>query len=194
MNMIATTSVPAAPIAPAGLLTAEEFARQYAGQRTELVKGRVVELPMPSLKHGKVCYRVTIAIGAFIEQRDLGHVMTNDSWVVVGRGPDTVRGSDVCYFSYSRLPKGKVPDGLIEAVPELVFEVRSPSDRWTDLIAKMLEYLRAGVSVVVVLDPRTESASVFRPDERQEIFEAADDLIVPDELPDFRVSVQSLFE
>lgn len=35
------------------LLTAEEFAERYAGQRVELVKGQVVELPMPFWKHGK---------------------------------------------------------------------------------------------------------------------------------------------
>jgi Uma2 family endonuclease len=175
-------------------MTAEEFARQYANRRAELVKGRVVELPMPSLKHGKVCYRVTMALGTFVEAGDLGHVMTNDSWVVTKRGPDTVRGSDILFVSYTRLPKGQVPEGLLEVVPELVFEVRSPSDRWTDMIAKMLEYLSAGVSVVIILDPRTESASVFRPDDRQVIFEADQTLTVPDVLPGFEVAVRKFFE
>lgn len=184
----------APPPAPPALLTAEEFAQRYADQRAELVKGRVVELPMPHLKHGKVCYRVTMALGAFVEAHDLGHVMTNDSWVVVERGPDTVRGSDVCFIGYAKLPKGKVPDGLLDVIPDLVFEVRSPSDRWTDMIAKMLECLGAGVPVVVILDPRTESASVFRPDDRQVIFEASDTLTLPDVLPGFAVPVRSLFE
>jgi Uma2 family endonuclease len=191
--MSAMAPPPPAP-APPALLTAEEFARRYATRRAELVKGRVVELPMPNMKHGKVCYRVTMALGTFVEPRDLGHVMTNDSWVVTQRGPDTVRGSDILFVSYGRLAKGKVPEGLLDVVPELVFEVRSPSDRWTDMIAKMLEYLSAGVSVVVILDPKTESASVFRPDDRQVIFEAADTLTVPDVLPGFAVPVRALFE
>lgn len=135
-----------------------------------------------------------MALGAFVEARDLGHVMTNDSWVLADRGPDTVRGSDVFFCSYSRLPKGKIPDELIEAVPELVFAVRSPSDRWNQMVAKMLEYLDAGVFVVVILDPKTESASVFRPEDRQVVFESTDQLVVPDVLPDFAVAVRSLFE
>jgi Uma2 family endonuclease len=168
---------PPAP-APPGLLTAEEFARQYANRRAELVKGRVVELPMPHMKHGKVCNWVSFYLTQFVIQHDLGHVMTNDSWVVVKRGPDTVRGADILFVNYARLPKGKVPDGLLDVVPELVFEVRSP----------------AGVSVVVILDPKTESASVFRPDDRQVIFEANDTLTVPDVLPGFAAPVRAFFE
>ena len=148
---------------------------------------------MPFMKHGKVCFRATMALGSFLEAHDIGHVMTNDSWVVVDRGPDTVRGSDVCFVSYSRLEKGKVPDGLLDVVPELVFEVRSPSDRWKDMMGKMMEYLDAGVSVVVVLDPKTESATVFRQDDREVIFEKSDTLVLPDVLPGFAVPVAQLF-
>src|SRR4051794_15455157 len=83
---------PPAPAAPA-LMTAEEFARQYADRRAELVKGRVVELPMPNLRHGKVCNWASFYLTRFVIEHDLGHVMTNDSWVVVERGPDTVRGA-----------------------------------------------------------------------------------------------------
>jgi Uma2 family endonuclease len=184
---------PPAPAQP-GLMTAEEFARQYANRRAELVKGRVVGLPMPSMKHGKVCNWVSFYLTQHVVKNDLGHVMTNDSWVVTKRGPDTVRGSDILFVSYTRLPKGQIPEGLLEVVPELVFEVRSPSDRWTDMIAKMLEYLSAGVSVVIILDPRTESATVFRPDDRQVIFEADQTLTVPDVFPGFEVTVRKFFE
>ena len=188
------SAIAAPPMTAPALLTAEEFAGRYAGQRVELVKGHVEDLPMPFMKHGKVCFRTTMAIGSFLEAHDIGHVMTNDSWIVVDRGPDTVRGSDVCFVSYSRLAKGKVPDGLLDVVPELVFEVRSPSDRWTDMIGKMMEYLEASVSVVAILDPKTESATVFRADDRELIFEKADTLEVPDVLPGFAVPVHWLFQ
>ena len=57
----------------------------------------------------------------------------------------------------------------------------------------MLDYIRAGVPVVVILDPKTRSASVFRNQDRQDIFEADEILTVPDVLPGFAVSVASLF-
>ena len=66
---------------------------------------------------------------------------------------DSVRGGDVVFYSYTRLPRGPIPEGYLEVVPELVFEVRSPSDRWAKITAKVGEYLDAGVLVACVLDP-----------------------------------------
>lgn len=187
-----TTTAQPHPLPP--LVTLDEFAAKYAHLRVELVRGQVKELPMPGSKHGKVCYRVATILGAFVDPRDLGHVFTNDTLFVTKRDPGTTRGMDVAFLSYGRLPKGPVPDGLLEVAPELVFEVRSPSDLWTDMIAKAIEYLTAGVGAVVLLDPKTESASVFRNDTRQEIFEANQALVVPDVLLGFEVVVKKFFE
>jgi Uma2 family endonuclease len=76
----------------------------------------------------------------------------------------------------------------------LVVEVRSPSERWGELFAKIGEYLQAGVRVVIALDPATATASVYRPDELPQIFHNGDALVVPDVLPGFLVPVLRLFE
>lgn len=103
-------------------------------------------------------------------------------------------GADVCFVSYAKLPKENVSDGPITIPPELVIEVRSPSDPWTKAVGKMLDYIDAGVSVVVIFDPKTQSASVYRSDDRQDIFETADTLVLPDVLPGFAVAVAKFFE
>ncbi len=191
MSQIATA--PVQPVPPPGLMTADEFAQRHGGEYVELVKGQVKELPMPFPKHGKICFKAARYFGNFIEERDLGHVMTNDSFVVTRRNPDTVRGSDVCYWSYDRLPKGAVPDGLITIPPDLVLEVRSPSERWTEVFAKILEYLDAGVRVAILLDSPSATASVYRRDEIQQIFDNGDELILPDVLPGFAIPVRQFF-
>lgn len=185
------TTATAAP--PATLLTADEFAARYAHVHAELVAGVVQECPMPHQKHGKVCASISYYLNQIAIPGDLGHVTSNDSWVRTGTNPDSVRGGDVCYFSYERLPKGEVPDGLLPVAPDLVVEVRSPSEYWTDVFTKVIEYLKAGVRVVVVLDPKTATASVYRPDELQQIFHNSDPLILPDVLPGFSVPVERLF-
>ncbi len=176
------------------LLTAEEFARRYGGQRVELVKGLVKELPMPFPKHGKSCGTIAYFLTDYALKRDCAHVMTNDSFVKTRGNPDTVRGADVCYFSYERLPKGEVPDGLLPIAPDLVVEVRSPSDGWSEIFTKVGEYLGAGVRVVIVLDAASQTASVYRPEELQQIFHNGDELVVPEVLPGFAVPVRRLFE
>jgi Uma2 family endonuclease len=179
---------------PPAVLTAEEFVRlPDTGRRVELVQGQIVEVPMPTPKHGFCCSKLDRAIGNFVEDNNLGRVASNDSWVKTTEGPDTVRGPDIAYWSYERLPKGDVPEGLIPTPPELVLEVRSPSERWTDAFAKVLEYLKAGVRVACILDPETETLSVYRPDEIQQILTADDEFTLPDVLPGFRAKVGQFF-
>jgi Uma2 family endonuclease len=192
----ATITPPPQPAAPARL-SADEFARRYDGQHVEYVNGQVREVPMAGGKHGKVCYRAAKLIGNFVDDNALGHMFINDTFVKVPqRGdPERVYGADVCFVSFARLAKdAEVPDGVIPVTPELVVEVRSPSDSWSDAVSKMLDYIRAGVSVVVILDPATRSASVYRDQVRQEIFEADQNLVLPDVLPGFAVPVAALFE
>ena len=105
-----------------------------------------------------------------------------------------LRGADVLFYSYERLPKGQaIPKMMHERAPDLVVEVKSPSDNWTELFGKVVEYLRAGVRVVLLLDPESASASVYRPDELQRILHNSDELTLPEVLPNFAVPVSRLF-
>ncbi len=189
---LATSSLPPAR------MTGDEFVRRFAGSRTELIDGIPVELPMPQQQHGKICYRIAMAIGTFVDANDLGHVTTNDSFIRVPTkaDPDRVRGADVCYFSYERVPKGEMPPGLLSIAPNLVVEVRSPTDAWSEVFTKVGEYLGAGVTVVLVLDPETKFASIYRNDARnpQQVLNWGDELTLPDVLPHFTFPVKRLFE
>jgi Uma2 family endonuclease len=175
-------------------MTAEEFARLHGGDNVELIKGQVRELPMPFPKHGKICNNMAFELTVYTRRQDLGHVMSNDSFVRIRSNPDTVRGADLSYYSFERLPKGPIPSGLLPVSPDLIVEVRSPSDRWAKVLAKVAEYLEAGVRAVIVLDDASGSAIVFRPEELQQIFHNGDELVVPEVLPGFAVPVQRLFE
>jgi Uma2 family endonuclease len=177
------------------LLTAEEYLElPDRGVPTELVRGRVVEMNVPAPRHGEICVNIILLLGPHIRANKLGHLLCNDSGVRTERGPDTVRGGDVCFFSYSRVPPGPLPRGYLEAVPELIFEVRSPTDRWAKIFIKVGEYLDAGVSVVCVVDQVGETVEVYREEEHRITLHNSDELRLPDILGDFRVSVQRFFE
>ncbi|MBN9117910.1 MAG: Uma2 family endonuclease [Planctomycetes bacterium] len=185
-------------------LTVAEFLKKYGHcSGVELVRGRVVwagrrprpaggGFQMPEFKHGVVCQRAARAISDFVEANKLGWVAINDTFVTVDEENETVRGADVLYVSYARLPQGPIPEDL-KVAPDLVVKVRSPTDRWSQLFGKVGEYLGAGVAVVVVVDPNTETVSVYRDDGRQQILTTADALTLPDVLPDFSAPVASLF-
>ena len=177
------------------LLTAEEYAKLPDTARpTELVRGRVVEMNLPGTQHGKICNLIGRFLGNFVADHDLGNVINNDSGVITKRNPDSVRGPDVSFYSYARWSKGPVPDGYLPVVPEIVVEVLSPDDRWSDVHEKIAEYLNAGVSVVCVVDPKTRSAYLSYPDRPATTLASSDDLAFPEIQADFSVPVARLFE
>lgn len=177
-------------------MTLQEFSDRHGGDYVELIDGQVVELPMAHPKHGRTCARATFLLMLHVDAQDLGHVCSNDSFVKVPLRHDStrVRGADVCFFSYARVPKGPMPGGLLDETPELVIEVRSPSDTWTEAHEKTEEYLANGVIAVVVLDIDSRTASVYRnPVPNQSVLTDADTLSVPDVLPGWAVPVASFF-
>jgi len=176
------------------LLTAEEFAElPDSGLPRELVRGRIETMNVPYPRHGQICCKTARLLGNFGEEQQLGQAVTNDSGVVIERGPDTVRGADVAFYSYARLPPGPLPEGYLQVLPDAVFEVRSHFDRWPRILAKVAEYLNAGVPVVCVVDQQTESVYVYQADEAVRIFTSEQVLELPGLLNGWRVPVRALF-
>ena len=178
------------------LFTAEEFRLlPDNGEPIELVHGRIVPMNMPAPRHGEICAQTVFLLRLYLEQHQRGRVVSNDSGVVTERNPDTVRGADVSFYSYDKVPRGPLPEGYLPVVPDLIFEVRSPGDSWKEILAKVVEYLNAGVQVVCVFDPNTQTAHVYYANKPIGVFQADEDLVLPEVLgDDFRVPVHRFFE
>lgn len=181
--------------ATAVAITAEEYARMPdPGYPTELVRGEIVRMNQPVPRHGQVCARISHHLMTYVDQHDCGHILINDSGIITERDPDTVRGGDVWYVSYDKIPSRPLPSRYLDVPPDLVVEVKSASDRWSKLLAKIGEYLQAGVQVVCVLDPDSETARLYFPEEDEVTLTAKDELTFPNQLPGFRIPVRALFE
>lgn len=148
----------------------------------------------PKPRHGKVCVRIAMLLQLHADAQRCGHVFGNDSGVVTERDPDTLRGADVAYYSYGRLPEDANLDEFPTVTPELVVEVKSPSDRWSAIATKVSEYLTAGVTVVCVVDPQQRVVFLHYPDATPEKLLVDDILEFPAVLPGFRVPVTDVFK
>ena len=177
------------------LMTAEEYSLlPDDGQPTELVRGKVVPVNMPRPRHGQICANVVYLLRRHLDDHPLGHVVCNDTGVPTEHNPDTVRSADVAFFSYTRVPAGPLPPrGYLPVPPEVVFEVRSPFDRWRAVLTKGAEYLNAGVGVVCVLDDASEAVHVFTDEDPVRVLTADQTLTLPGVLPEFQVVVRSFF-
>jgi len=176
------------------LITAEEYGLMPDnGRPTELIRGRVHMMNLPFPLHGRICVRISRLLDTFAEEHDLGHVLGNDSGIITERDPDTVRGADVAFYSFERVPKGTLGTEYLPVAPEVVFEVRSPSDSWSSIHRKIGEYLEAGVLVVCVADPDTETMHVHYADRPARAYRGDETLELPPPLQNFREPVKHFF-
>jgi Uma2 family endonuclease len=178
-------------------MTAAEFAsRPTDGVRKELVRGTEIPMNMPSPRHGEICAQLVFLLKLHLTHHPAGRVVSNDSGIITQTDPDTVRGADIAFYSYARLPADTpLPmRGYAGVVPDVVFEVRSYTDRWSALHTKVAEYLAAGVTAVAVLDEQTQRAWVYSADDEPREFDHADPLRLPPPLDGWQVNVNQFFE
>ena len=173
----------------------EYLKRQDSAVPSELVRGRIISMNPPYPYHGYVCANVLGILRQYAMEHDAGYVLGNDSGVITERDPDTLRGADVAFYSYSRLPKGSLSKrGYLDVAPDVIFEVRSSLEPWKDVLSKVAEYLRAGVRIVCVLDTDRSTATAYYPDRPEEQLDPTQSLSLPGVLPGFNVGVHRFFD
>lgn len=177
------------------ILSAEEFAKlpnPVDGSKQELVRGEVVTMPPPGFWHGVVQLNVATLLKVFASQHKLGRV-TVESGVVTDTGPDTVRGPDVSFWSFERLPADHVPVVYANVAPDLCVEVKSPSNTPARTTKKVGEYFACGSRMVWVVDPEERTVTIYRkPGDGRVLWE---DATIPGEdvLPGFTCPVAEFF-
>jgi Uma2 family endonuclease len=151
-----------ATVSQTKLLTAEEFMAADLGDgRFELVRGEIVPVPPTMPEHGRVCMKIRRVFENYGVESVYGYCLF-ESAVSTQRGPDTVRGPDICFYSHARWPESQIGTGLPPVPPDLVVEVVSPSNRPGEMQRKVTEYLEAGVPLVLVVDPARRRAALYR--------------------------------
>jgi len=179
------------------LMTAEEFfdwanRPENEDKLFELEYGEIVEMPPPSELHGVVCSLIAHLLWTFIFRRGQGYLCSNDSGLLIARGPDTVRGPDLMLFDESR-PLDALSRKFTERIPKLVIEVLSPSDQMTKVNLRISQFLKRGVPLAWLVDPEVRSVTVYRPGKEHTVVDETEELTGEDALPDLRVRVADLF-
>jgi len=157
------------------------------GWRYELVEGELRKISPAGVEHGYVAGKIAISLGSFVYGRKLGRVYPADVGFQLGRDPDTVRAPDASFVRAARVTK---TSKYFEGAPDVVFEVVSPNDRYSEIEAKTREYLRAGTLAVVIVDPQTRAVRIHRPAGTTDITDAIE---LPDILAGWKLPLTELF-
>ncbi len=147
--------------APARLFTAEDFLHMPESEGAELVDGRIVEVPMGSMSSW-IGGELLFLIRTFIAGQNLGWVFPQETGLAIWPAHrNRVRKPDLTFVRAGRLPGGRLPQGWLTVLPDLVVEIVSPKDRVEDLDVKLAEYREAGIPLIWVIHPATQSAHVL---------------------------------
>ena len=179
----------------ATLLSAEDFelVAQVLGS-CELVRGEIVPRSPGGILHSQVTMNAARLLDSHVRPLKIGRVLTGEAGVIVARRPDTVRGADVAFISYQRLPRGLSEHGFLKQPPELVIEVLSKDTSWTKMEEKVADYHAMGVDLVWVLDPQTVTLRAYPRGEGPLLLRDTDTATADPHVPGFSVSVGAFFE
>ena len=175
------------------LLTIDDLANVVGDTPGELIDGRFVPMPPTGWPHARAEVKVSSRLARFAEVSGLGTVLGGEAGIIIRRDPDTLRGADVAYISRERLAQAS-SQGYLDVAPELIVEIVSPNDRWTDLTAKLEDYFSIGVDLVWVVDPQRRRVSCYRSPTDLALLGPADTLTAELILPGFMLPVSELFD
>ena len=175
------------------LLTADYLWKMVAdGSRYELSKGEIVPMSPVGIRHGQVVINLASQLRQYIKEKRLGIVGTEVGFKLT-RDPDTVRAPDIAFMARSRFPEDQIPEKFADFHPDLAVEVLSPEDTASELLRKIEEYFSAGVPLVWVIDPATQTVTVYRALQDVKIISGDAELDGDEVLPGFRMKVAEIF-
>jgi Uma2 family endonuclease len=164
------------------------------GFRYELVSGKLKKMPPAGHRHGRIVVNLTTSLDQHVRVNNLGAVYASETGFQIASDPDTVRAPDVAFVRRERLVAVGEVEGYWPGAPDLAVEVISSGDTYAEVEEKVLEWLDAGVRLVLVVNPRKRAVTVYR--SRTDIVILTEEEVIEggDIVPGWTMPVTSLFE
>ena len=176
------------------VMTAEELIQLPRGEwRYELVEGELRRMSPAGHPHGRIAMRLGWRLARHVEENGLGTVFAAETGFLLATKPDTVRAPDVAFVSKARILSAGAVEGYWPGPPDFAVEVVSPGDSYADVEEKVQDWLRSGVRLLLVVNPRKQSVAVYRGKEGVQFLSAGDVLDGGDVVPGWSLPVADLF-
>ncbi len=157
--------------------------------RMELVDGEVVVMSPSGYESDEVAVEMARQIGNWVKPRKLGRVTGSSAGFILPNS-DT-RAPDVSFVQAQRLRKS--PRSFAELAPDLMVEVKSPTDSLTALRHKIDSFLNVGTRVGILINPEKEWVEIRRENQDPILLNNGDKITVPELLPGWEVKVEDLW-
>lgn len=167
----------------------EKLQAQAPNYRMELVEGKIVVMSPSGYESDEVAARVIGKLFNYVDGNRLGRVTGSSAGFIL---PNLdARAPDVSFVQAKRLRNS--PRRFAELAPDLMVEVKSPSDSIRELREKIDSFLAQGTRVGILIHPEQRWIEVRRLGQEPVTLRDGDVLSVPDLLPDWEVRVEELW-
>ena len=162
------------------------------GKQYEVIDGELFVTPAPTPKHQEIAGELYALLSAYVKANALGKVYIAPVDVLFEL--HTVVEPDILFIRQDRL--SIVGEKVVEAAPDVVVEVLSPSTFYKDLRKKMGVYDQFGVQEYWIVDPEKQSIEVYaRAGKGLQLARSfsSDETLESPLLPGFQLPVNSIF-
>jgi Uma2 family endonuclease len=174
-------------------ITVDEFEAMSFQGPWELIDGELIEVPPASDQPSSTGATIIGLLAAHVRPQRLGRLYGADGGFVLFPDRATVLVPDVAFVRVERAPRGDARRHFPRLAPDLVVEVLSPSDRASEVVAKLELYQEAGVPLIWLVDPEKETVTVIAAGRPAAVLKSDDTLDGGDVLPGFSIPVAEIF-
>jgi Uma2 family endonuclease len=167
----------------------EKLQAQLPDYRLELVDGAVVIMTPSGYESDEIALEFGAELRNWVKPRRLGRVTGAGAGFILPN-MDT-RAPDVSFVKAERLRVS--PRAYAELAPDLMVEVKSPSDRLQTLRDKIQAFLQAGTQIGILINPETQTLEVYRLEQPMQLLQGNETLTIPELLPGWQISIADLW-
>lgn len=176
------------------MMLSEETLREFLSEKHpaydfEIRNGEYVLVSPHDFISSTTCTRMSHLLNAWVMPRKAGFVSDSNGGFRYDDGD--LMAPDVAFISAERMPS--LPKVYALAIPELVIEIQSSSDREAAVRAKLALLLEKGSTAAIYIDPRKRRFEIHRTGRDPEIFIDSDTVTIEDVLPGFSFPLAELW-
>ena len=172
----------------------EQLCSEYDELRLELTStGELIAMPPTGSLTGRRNSNLTNQLEAWSEEDGSGVSFGSSAGFTLPNG--AIRSPDASWIKRERWDSltRQEKERFAPICPDFTVEVRSPTDKLTELYLKMFEYLENGTSLGWLIDPFKRKVYVYRPDQETVVLENPETVSGDPLLPGFKLNLTKLW-
>jgi Uma2 family endonuclease len=157
--------------------------------RMELVDGEIIVMPPSGYESDEVASSFSGQLYNWVRPRKLGRITGAGAGFNLPN--ENTRAPDVSFVLAERLRIS--PRSFADLTPDLMVEVKSPTDSLKKLREKIQEFLTVGTQIGILINPEIHTLEIYRLNQDAVALKDGDVLTLPDLLPGWEMAVSELW-